>query len=75
MCHHDRGTLERLRQRRLDEGARTFMQQQRLLRALADSPATWGWGQYATFGNFALMLGKYRLPYNVEAMRSFVAGT
>ena len=49
--------------------------QQRLLRALADSPATWGWGQYATFGNFALMLGKYRLPHNVEAMRSFVAGT
>lgn len=48
--------------------------QQRLLRALADSPTTWGWGQYATFGNFTMMLSAYHLPHDVEAMHSFVTG-
>jgi len=47
--------------------------QQRLLRALAASPATWGWGQYPNFGNFSLMLGDYGLPSSVEAMGAFVA--
>jgi hypothetical protein len=47
--------------------------QQRLLRALADSPTTWKWDQH-TFGNFTLMLSAYGLPHNVEAMRSFVSG-
>jgi hypothetical protein len=29
---------------------------------------------HATFANFSLMLSAYRLPHNVEAMRSFVTG-
>ncbi|RAY13725.1 hypothetical protein DPM19_18870 [Actinomadura craniellae] len=48
--------------------------QQRLLLALAASPATWGWRQYKTFGNFSMMLSSYGLPRNVEAMSSFVDG-
>jgi hypothetical protein len=47
-------------------------QQQRLLRVLADSPATWGWRGFATFGNFSLMMSAYGLPHNVEAMRAFL---
>ena len=46
--------------------------QQRLLRALADSPATWRLGEYPLFGNFSLMLSAYGLPGDVGAMRSFV---
>jgi hypothetical protein len=48
--------------------------QQRLLQSLADSPKTWGWGRYPTFGNFIGMVGAYGLPDNVETMRTFVTG-
>jgi hypothetical protein len=48
-------------------------EQQRLLRALAASPSTWGWGQYGNFGNFSLMISEYGLPHSAEAMGSFVA--
>lgn len=48
--------------------------QQQLLKALAASPSTWGWGQYASFGNLTLMLGAYGLPADVDAMKSFVNG-
>jgi len=48
--------------------------QRRLLRALADSPSTWGWGEYGLFGNFSLMVGDYGLPHNVNAMRTYVDG-
>ena len=47
--------------------------QQRLLQALADSPATWGWGQFPTFGNFSLMMNSYGLPRDAAAMRAFVS--
>jgi hypothetical protein len=42
---------------------------------LADSPTTWGWGRFPTFGNFSLMLGGYGLPRNTEAMRVFVTAS
>jgi len=47
--------------------------QQRLLRVLAESPSTLGWGEYANFGNFSLMVSGYGLPHGIEAMRAFVA--
>jgi hypothetical protein len=46
--------------------------QQRLLRALADSPSTWGIGEFENFGNFGLMLSAYGLPHDVHAMRSYI---
>ncbi|GID96595.1 hypothetical protein Adi01nite_60070 [Amorphoplanes digitatis] len=48
--------------------------QQRLLRALADSPGTWGWGGAPVFGNFMGMVLGYGLPFNPEGMRTFVDG-
>jgi HEAT repeat protein len=48
--------------------------QRRLLRTLADSPNTWGWGEYGLFGNFSLMVGGYGLPHDVNAMRTYIDG-
>jgi len=62
---------------RLTEGTRLAdldTRQQRLLQTLADSPGTWGWGQAPVFGNFIGLVLAYGLPYNPEAMRTFVAG-
>jgi HEAT repeat len=62
---------------RLVEGTRFAdldTRQQRLLRTLAASPSTWGWGQAPVFGNFMGMVLAYGLPYNPEAMRTFVTG-
>jgi hypothetical protein len=47
--------------------------QQRLLRALAATPTVWGWGEYASFGNFMSLVGAYGLPHDVQAMRAYVA--
>ncbi|MET8151308.1 hypothetical protein ACIBSW_31825 [Actinoplanes sp. NPDC049668] len=61
---------------RLAQGARFAdldARQRRLVRALADSPGTWGWGRAPVFGNFMGLVLSYGLPFNPETMRTFVA--
>jgi hypothetical protein len=48
--------------------------QQRLLRALADSPDTWSYLGYGVFGNLSLLLSGHGLPRDVEQMRAYVGG-
>jgi HEAT repeat protein len=45
-------------------------QQQRLVRALADSPSTWQWGDMQ-FGNFSSLVGEYGLPNSADALRRY----
>jgi hypothetical protein len=46
--------------------------QQRLLAVLADSPATWRYGDFPLFGNFTGLLSSYALPRDPDRMRTYV---